>query len=344
MTNQHDDEKMSAYLWDPAAGAAGVDPDVLTLEKKLATLSFDAADRPLRLPARTHAPRRLMTRWGSLAAAAIVVIAAGGYAFSQWRWTWPAGRAWTMSTRPASAPAELAVGAPLSLGPDERAVVKVARIGTMRVDGGSQLALRSTQGTRHRLTMESGRLTLRVWAPSGSVSIWTPAGEVIDMGCEFDLEVSDLATRVRVLSGWVQLENGILESLIPAGASGEMTRGQAPTVPVYDDASALFRDAVRQYERAPGAASLDGIVENARTRDVLTLLMLISRGGTGIDRLTVRAAELWPMPEGVTVGGIVRGDRDGLWRWRDSLPLPSAKSWLRNWRDGLPEWLAPSRR
>ena len=343
MTNHHDEDKTSAYLWDPAAGAAGVDPDVLVLEKKLATLRFDAADRPLELPAPTRVPRRLMTRWYSLAAAAMIVIAAGGYLFTQWRWTWPAGRAWTVSSRPASAPAELAVGVPLALPPSESAVVRVARIGTMRVEGGSQLALRSTQGTRHRLTMETGRMTLRVWAPSGSVAIQTPAGEVIDLGCEFDLEVSDLLSRVTVRSGWVQLENGIQESLIPAGASGEMRRGRAPTVPVYDDASAAFRDAVRRYEQAPDGALVETIVTNARTRDVLTLLVLVSRGGEGIERLASRAAELWPMPQGVTVGGIVRGDREGLWKWRDSLPLPSVKSWLRNWRDGLPEWLARGR-
>ncbi|HXT68867.1 MAG TPA: FecR domain-containing protein [Vicinamibacterales bacterium] len=340
MTNQRDD-KTIAYLWDPHAGAGGVDPALLALEKELATLSFDAAERPLPLPARSRSTARHAIRWWSLAAAAVVLIAASGVWFSQWRWTWPAGRPWVVSSRPSAAPAEFAVGAPFVLPGNESAVVNVARIGTMRVDGGSQLALRSTQGTRHRLAMEYGRISLRVWAPPGSVAIQTPAGEVIDLGCEFDLDVDATSARVSVRSGWVQLDNGIAESLIPAGASSGMTRNRAPGVPVFDTAVPQFRDAVRRYEATLDVAYVDAIVTHARVGDVLTLVTLIARGGPGTDRLGSRGAELWPLPDGVTVGGILRGDRDGLWRWRDTLELPPVKGWLRNWRDALPAWLVP---
>lgn len=331
-----DDNHASAYLWDPAANV--VDPEVLVLEELLAPLRFDPDARRLPLGGRERAVRWPAGRWLALAAALVVLVTAG-FGFSRWRWTWPAGQAWTVSMRPPSAPSALAIGAPLILPPEESAVVDVARIGTMRVEGGSRLALRSTQGGRHRLTMDAGRLSIRVWAPPGSVAIRTPAGEVIDLGCEFDLEVDATATRVRVRSGWVQLENGIDESLIPAGASSGMTTVQRPGVPVFDTADPAFRAAVRRYELTEDASAVDAIVARARVEDMLTLLTLVERGTAGTERIASRAAELWPLPDGVTVGGIVRGDRDGLWRWRDTLPLPPPKGWLRNWRDALPGWL-----
>jgi hypothetical protein len=132
------------------------------------------------------------------------------------------------------------------------------------------------------------------------------------------------------------MDNGLGESLIPAGASGEMRRNLLPGVPVFGSAGPSFLAAVREFERTGDEESLRAILESARAEDVLTLLMLIARRTPGVDRLAVRAAELSAPPRGVTVGQVVRGDRDAIWVWRDSLPLPPTKSWLRNWRDALP--------
>ena len=334
---KHNDDRESAYLWDPAE--LRVDADVAGVEKRLAALRFDADARPLSLPRRARVLRMPPKRWLALAAAAVVLLTVSGFGFARWRLMWPAGQAWTISLGPASAPAELAIGAPLQLAPSETAFVDIARIGMMRVEGGSRVALRSTQGARHRLAMENGRLYVRVWAPPGSVSIQTPAGEVIDLGCEFDLEVDGTISRVRVRSGWVQVANNTGESLVPAGASSEMATMRAPGVAVFDSASASFRSAVRRYEQKQDIVAVDQIVSEARVEDMYTLLTLTARGTPGVDRIASRAAELWPLPHGVTVGGIIRGDREGLWRWRDTLHLPPPKGWLRNWRDGLPDWL-----
>jgi hypothetical protein len=148
---------------------------------------------------------------------------------------------------------------------------------------------------------------------------------------------------VSVRSGWVQIENGVDESLIPAGAESEMRPGRAPGVPIFRDATPAFAAAARDLES--GSADRAGIVAaEARARDVLTLLLLVERGLPGRDVIAARAAELWPPPADVTVNGVLRGDRDGLWRWRDTLPLPPPKGWLRNWRDALPSWLVGSPR
>jgi len=341
MTAGSDDDRIDAYLWDPGAAPEAT---VQEIEQRLEPFRFDAAVDPLRWPTSTSStPHRL--RWSYALAAAALVVHEAGWAAAAWRWSWPAGRAWTIEAAPPAMTDRLAVGSVLALAESERARVSIARIGAMQVEGGARVTLQSTQGTRHRLALERGTVRVRVWAPPGSVVFRTPAGEVIDVGCWFDLSVDGERALVRVRSGWVQLENGIAETLVPAGAVGEMVAGRAPGVPVFEDAADGFLGAVRTLEgegSGDRAASVRTIVALARPRDVLTLLMLVERRVVGSDQLAARAAELWPPPAGITANGVVRGDRDGLWRWRDTLPLPPPKGWLRNWRDALPTWLGGS--
>src|SRR5207342_2667869 len=103
----------------------------------------------------------------------------------------------------------------------------------------------------------------------------------IDLGCVFSLTVdADGVAHVRVETGWVQLENKFGETLVPAGASSAMTSDAPPVVPVYDDATAAFRDAVRLIEIG-GTPKIDFaltlIDRDARARDVPTLLLLALR-------------------------------------------------------------------
>ena len=328
------------YLWDPASSPS---PDVQDLERRLEPLKLEPAETPLMWPAEKKVRSRAL-RWTYRLAAAAAVFLATGWAASAWKWSWPAGQAWTMQMESASSSAagQLAIGSALDLPDATRARVSIARIGTMHIEGGARVTLRYTQGTRHRLALERGTVRVRTWAPPGSLLFQTPAGEVIDLGCEFDLTADESRTILRVRSGWVQLVNGIDEVLVPAGAASEMRRDRAPGVAVFEDARPEFAAAVRALEAGTGDrdAHLTAIVSSARARDVYTLLTLARVDVAGRDRLLTAAADLWPPPPGVTVIGILRGDTDGFWRWRETLPLPPPKSWLRNWRDALPAWLA----
>ena len=329
------DHCLDAYLWDPSTPP---DPSVRAIEAQLAGARFDPASTPLpretRVP-RSAAQRTTGTRWlpGLAAAAAIFIVS--GVALAAWRWTWPDGRAWTVAAAPASAPHALAVGTPFAAPESEPALIRIARIGTMRVDGGTALTLRSTRSNRHRLVLEEGAVRVRVWAPPFSVAFHTPAGDVFDLGCEFDLTVDSGSSHVRVTSGWVQLENVFGESVVPAGASSSMQQDRRPGVAVFDDAPEGFREAVRRLEDGDGA--IQTILDLARPRDVLTLLQLVQRDSLGSERLARRAFELAPPPDSDDFARVIAGDRAALDRWMNALPLPALKSgWWWNWRDALP--------
>jgi hypothetical protein len=214
----------------------------------------------------------------------------------------------------------------------------------MHIAPGSALTVSESTSKRHRVLLHRGSVSVRVWAPPAALAFRTPAGNVIDLGCVFDLSVdADGTSRLRVDTGWVQMENGWGESLVPAGASSIMTAAARPGVPVFDDAAPEFAAGVRTIERDPAAAArngtLDAVLRTARARDVLTLLTLTAVSPASARRPIVdRAAQLLPPPSSVNVSAVVEGNREQLWGWYRTLDLPPAKSWWLNWRDALPRF------
>jgi hypothetical protein len=328
-----------AYLWDPTQPADRV---VVQFERPLSMLRLDPADTPLSLPPQAKAPARRPSRraWWLAVAASLVLLAGATAAY---RWTWPEGAAWpmTLDSSDGSRAARLAVGDELRLPATDTAHVRLARIGSMDVRSGTVISLRATTSNRHRLALTLGGVSVRTWAPPGAVIIQTPAGDVVDLGCVFRLDVTtERVARLTVDSGWVQLDNVYGEMLVPAGASSEMAPGGGPLVPVFDDATVAFRDGARRAERAiaaGAASSIDlGFAAGARRKDVITLLLLARNGSPDVGLpLLERAAELEAPPAGVTVEAVAKGDAVQFWRWYDSLDLPPPKNWWRNWRDAL---------
>lgn len=328
--SRHDDH--NAYLWDRSAPP---DTDAVELEEALGSLRFTPTAQQADVFRKTIARRRPLAT-GLLLAASLLLTAGVGAHF--WRLSWPTGQAWTVTQGAASS---LAVGSTLETRASEEATVSIARIGTMNVLPGSSLSLTATTSSKHRIDLSRGVLEVRTWAPPGRFVVRTPAGDVVDLGCVFQLEVDGGRTILRVQSGWVRLDNAHGESLIPAGANSIMTADRRALVAVYEDASPAFGEAVRQLETADSAtdrsAAVATMMKEARTRDVYTLLTLAVRSSAN-DRaaLVARAAELSPPPAGVSAARAGAGDDDALWKWADSMPLPAPKAWWRNWKDVFP--------
>ncbi len=333
MTNFKRADDSNEYLWDKSGT---VDPVVADLESALGPLAYRPADRPLSVPERSRRRWPLLT--AAAAAALIVAVAAGMFV---WRLQWPAGQAWPMELSGQAAAGRagaFAVGQTLTLDATSTATIDVARLGSMQVRPGSDVTLSATASSKHRLHLDRGSVHVRVWAPPSRIVLTTPAGEVIDLGCVFTLTVdAQGVANIAVETGWVQLDNVHGEVLVPAGTSTTMSIDRRPLVPVYDDATAPFRAAVRGLETPNTGDVVTPLAElrrDARPRDVPTILVLALRVPPALRAaLLEHAATLVPPPQTASAAGSL--DNASVWEWFDSLPLPPAKSWWRNWPDAF---------
>jgi anti-sigma factor RsiW len=216
----------------------------------------------------------------------------------------------------------LAVGEWLETDADSRAELSVANIGQVEVDPGTRLRLVSTALTEHRIELARGRMHARIWAPPRLFFVDTPSAVAADLGCAYTLEVDDKGrSLLHVTSGWVALEAGGRESVVPTGASCVTQPGASPGTPFFDDASAAFVDALSRFDFSQGGTgALSTLLKEARPRDTLTLWHLLART-SGADRARVyeRLARLAPPPASVTRDGVLSLDQRMLDAWKDAL-------------------------
>jgi len=163
----------------------------------------------------------------------------------------------------------------------------------------------------------------------------TDAGSVRD-GYGLRLHVAGDRCRpsiLRVTVGWVDLQHGFRQSLVPAGAAAESRPGIGPGAPYFQDSSERFQDALQTVnfdveDSQARADALTVLLAEARTRDAFTLLNLFRRvDAQDRGRLYDRLAVLLPPPAGVTRQNAVDGDDMSAW-W-DKLGLGHAKKGLK---------------
>lgn len=324
------------YLWDRSGTP---DPEIARLESLLGRY---AAKQPWGAgapPAVPPAPRRRYTAVAAIAASLIIAIALGVFAM---RFRWRAGEAWpivsitgtpTINGRAITSDARFGVGDELRTDAHSRATIGIARVGELSVAPNSTVTLVQTRGGRHRVRLDRGHVSARVWAPPFTFAVRTPAGLASDVGCAFDLRYDGGSGEVRVTSGWVDFDGEDRSSLIPAGAVAEL-RGENPGSPYYVDAPPAFRAALRAYDHRNGP--VEDVIAAARPRDAMTLIHLLERApraerGPLFDALS----RVHPPPAGVTREGVLDRDFEMLDDWRRSLGLGGVKRWWVYWRDAL---------
>lgn len=335
------------YLWEREGPA---DPRVAALERALAPLRFAAREVDPRAweTRRPAGPRRVRRALGGVALAAALSLAAIGLLY-QWRFRWPEGAAWTVATS-AGAPridgarvggrARLGAGSVLETSGGDAVRIAVARIGRLDVEPGSRLRLVATGGGRHRLALEHGAIAARLWAPPHSFGVTTAASAVYDLGCAFRLAVDDAgAGTLAVTSGWVEIEEGRRETLVPAGATARLYR-DGPGSPTYATASPDFLRAVAAVDEpllvrgVPPPEALARLLTLARPADALTVFHLLTRVPRSQQPAVFeRLATLLPPPAGVTRAGVLAGDPVEIDRWWRALGLAPVKRWWVHWRD-----------
>ncbi|HEY4425960.1 MAG TPA: FecR domain-containing protein [Pyrinomonadaceae bacterium] len=236
---------------------------------------------------------------------------------------------------------ELAVGEWLETDGNSRAQIAVSSIGSVDIDENTRVRLLETQPTEHRLELARGKMSAHIWAPPRLFFVNTPSAVAADLGCAYTLEVDDQGSSLlRVTSGWVALELENRESIVPAGAACETRPSLGPGTPYFEDCAAGFKDALKKVDFDPDAAArsaaLKAMLDQARSRDTLTLWHLLTRV-EGEDRARVydKMAALFPPPAGVTREGVLALNQQMLDAWHDAMET----TWMGIWK-GVPKPLA----
>jgi hypothetical protein len=327
------------YLWDRSGEP---DPEVAHLEQLLGRYRHDA---PLSVASMEAAPRR-RRRW-SLALAASILIAAGLATLFATRFVWRPGTPWNISRvegrvtvdgKPIDDADRLAVNEVLRTDSSSRVMLQLARVGEVEVGPDSELKLVNTESRRHRVSLERGTLTARLWAPPFTFGVRTRAGLASDIGCAFTLTYANGRGLVHVTNGWVDFDGVDSETLVPRGAVAELRDEVGAGSPYYPDAAPQFITALRAFDFDRDRTALPTILATARRRDALTLIHLLEHARPRDERAAIfaRLHELAPPPPSVTAEAILARDGAAIHAWRESLGLGGVKNWWVHWRDGIP--------
>jgi len=213
---------------------------------------------------------------------------------------------------------KLTVGEFLETDANSKARIEVANIGNVEIAPNSRVKLVGTKSTEHRLALEKGTLKAKILAPPRLFIVDTPSAVAVDLGCEYTLEVDQAGnSRLHVTSGYVALENGKYESIVPAGALAVTKKGKGVGTPFADDASPKLQAALYKFDfENGGRGSLQTIIAEAGLYDSLTLWHLLARTPKA-DREQVfdaLAAQVKP-PAKVTREGVLRLDKKMLDEW-----------------------------
>lgn len=329
-------------LWNPNAPA---DDDLDQIQRTLAP--YGARARGLSMP-RLPAQRRIRRQalpWALAATVAILLLGAG----YQYRLGWAPGSTWTVVRHEGPGSEEKSqwqLGRTLETTSNETATIAVARIGSIALSPDSTLRLVETEKGKHRVALEQGHMRARIWAPPGYFGVQTDVGEVVDLGCDFDVwKHHDGSGRVFVRSGWVSYRVGTQDVLVPKGYALNFANEIAQT-PLRPNAPAALVAAVRALETAAltediRSLSLDLAAQRAadasRDEDAFTLLSLLTRWpalartalyprlstALGADGGNVAHRQAWEL-----------GDHHAIDIWWQKLPR-QPKQWWSQWRDAF---------
>jgi hypothetical protein len=349
-TTQHDD-----YLWDRSGPA---DPAIVALEETLAAYGLRkglrvAHGRRHGSSPPLHATRvsRRRSPWRvAIAAVAAVVLLLGAGGWYQYRLLWPQAQPWEVTSISGEVRVDgLVVDSIASLAPGSvletgAATVRLqaARIGEVVVGEGSRFEILQTRSGFHRTQLRRGHLWARVWAPPGAFGVATPAGDIYDLGCEFLLRTdADGSGQLTVRSGWVQIDSGWREVLVPQGARIDFRAGGEPGIPYDLGARGEFLAALRDLDAQGRTVAADGdavrrLLAAARPQDAISLLSLLQAHPRLADGpLYDRLAGLMPADALVTRAAIRAQGAQALSPWWDRLPYPRIKRWWLQWPDAF---------
>ncbi|HVT45399.1 MAG TPA: FecR domain-containing protein [Thermoanaerobaculia bacterium] len=330
------------YLWNRTGDP---DPELQRLEQVLGELRHrGSAPDPESLEpiSERRMPRASRSaRWLAIAASVALITTVGILALrsaSRWEVTPIDGTALVDGQR-ISFSSRVRAGETIETDAGSRARIRVATIGQVDVDPNTHLSVLHAGLLRQRMHLDQGRIEAKISAPPRIFFVNTPAGEAIDLGCEYTLEIDPGGSgSLQVTLGWVGFETAAGRAFVPAGATCLLRGDGRVGVPVYRDASPALMDALRRIdEGSAGApdADLDIVLREARPRDALTLWHLLDRGASErqraqiVDRLGA-LMDITPEERDRLVGG----DQRSIRRLGRQLGIDK-KRWWSDWIRGV---------
>jgi hypothetical protein len=203
------------------------------------------------------------------------------------------------------------------------AVLQIADIGTAKLGANTIVRLDQTSiGKRHQLFLQQGKMHAKVNAPPKIFAVATPSADVIDLGCEYTLEIDNHgAGSIRVLTGQVELEtrSGAVV-LAPAGTHARLLPGRRASLPLVDGANPKITAAVAELE-AGSPDALAHVLAAATKPDAITIANFVRVAPEAQRRRVLETlATLVPIPQCTTVDEVL-ADKD-LWEmWFDEVYL-----------------------
>lgn len=314
--------KPDDYLWD---GSGDPDPDVAKLEQLLRPLAHDRPIDELRMRRKRRRARWIVASIATIAAAAAVLVLVArrgevpvaadcaltgeGFAF----------RATGDGVSCGGASIDegvLHVGGVLDTG-TSNVTLEIADIGSAELSAGTRVRLSRTGAQRHELHLERGRMHAKVDAPPRIFAVTTPSTSVVDLGCEYTIDIDDKgAGTIVVQTGMVELasdEDAIV--VAPAGTGARLFAGRKPSLPVASTASAEMRTAVADYEQR---GAIEGVLASSTETDAITIVNLAVLRADLRPRVLARLAELVPPPAGVTIESAA-STPSALARWQEDV-------------------------
>lgn len=221
----------------------------------------------------------------------------------------------------------LAVGDFLETDAVSKAKIEVADIGNVEIRPNSRVKLVGTNPKQHRLSLERGSLYAKIYAPPRLFIVDTPTATAVDLGCEYTLDVDAAGNnRLQVTSGFVALERGGRESIVPAGAICLTRKGKGLGTPFSAETSPAFRAALERFDFANGGSrAVDDMLANKNFYDIISLWHLLPRvEKADRDRIFNALSGYVTPPASVTREGILASNKKMLDAWREEVE----KAWF----------------
>ncbi|KAF0149935.1 MAG: hypothetical protein FD143_2659 [Ignavibacteria bacterium] len=206
----------------------------------------------------------------------------------------------------------------LSTDDESMAVVHIPLVGTMEVGNNSVLLLDRAKDGANKVTLKQGIINLINNRDMPDFSILVNGFEVISRGGKFEIEnLSLLGAKLKVGYAFVEIEHNGTTYMVDENHTCILKKGFRPGTPVNSNSSDSMRAAVAAFDFEDGGEeAVAKIISFANEQDMLTLLALIPFVSQ-LQRQIIfqEISNRFPPPESVTRAGIIRLDKEMLYRW-----------------------------